>query len=97
LILFVNPDEECLGIIVVNTSVIGPISVDTTGLKESVSFLEEEMVGNELLLFSSCHGSESIVFSFQLSIETLKRFKHITLNFTSLLRSIDSRTKWVTS
>jgi hypothetical protein len=37
LILFVNPDEEGLGIIVEDTSAFGPFTVETASLQESVS------------------------------------------------------------
>ena len=37
LILFVDPDEESLGIVVENTSSGWPVSVETTGLEESVT------------------------------------------------------------
>ena len=37
LILFVDPDEESLSIVVENTSSGWPVSVETTGLEESVT------------------------------------------------------------
>lgn len=37
LIFFVNPDEEGLGIVVEDTSALGPLAVEVAGLQESVS------------------------------------------------------------
>lgn len=49
MIFLVNPDEECLIFVVEDTSTIGPVSIQTYSLKESISLLEEEVVVNELL------------------------------------------------
>jgi hypothetical protein len=49
LIFLVDPDEESLILVVEDTSAVGPVSIQTYSLKESVSFLEEEVVVNELL------------------------------------------------
>jgi hypothetical protein len=40
LIFFVNPHEECLVLIMENTSSIGPVSVQADCLEESVSLLK---------------------------------------------------------
>ena len=37
LILFIDPDEESLGVIMENTSSRWPVSIETAGLKESIS------------------------------------------------------------
>jgi hypothetical protein len=49
LVLFVDPDEEGLVVVVEDASAIGPVSVQAAGLKEAVAFLKEEVVFNELL------------------------------------------------
>jgi len=56
LILLVDPDQECLFLVVENTSASWPVSVETTGLQESISFLEEEVIGNQLSLLFFGHG-----------------------------------------
>ena len=56
LILLVDPDQECLFLVVENTSASWPVSVETTGLQESVPFLEEEVIGNQLSLLFFGHG-----------------------------------------
>jgi hypothetical protein len=37
LILFIDPDEEGLLFVVENTTTVGPVTVEATGLEESVS------------------------------------------------------------
>ena len=49
LILLIDPGKESFGIVVVNTSVLWPVSVETTGFKESITLLEEEVILDELL------------------------------------------------
>jgi hypothetical protein len=49
LVLFIDPNEESLVIIVVDASVLWPVSVETTSVKESVSFFKQEMVIDKLL------------------------------------------------
>jgi hypothetical protein len=38
LILFVNPDEEGLFLVVEDTTAVGPVAVEVAGFEESVSF-----------------------------------------------------------
>jgi len=49
LILFIHPDEEGLFFIMENSSSLWPFPVKTACFKESVSFLEQEVVFNQLL------------------------------------------------
>lgn len=49
LVLFVDPDEESLGIVVENTTVLGPVAVEAASFQEAVTLLEEEMVLNQLI------------------------------------------------
>ena len=58
LILLVDPDQECLFLVVENTSTSWPVSVETTGFQESVSFLEQEVISNQLSLFFFGHGGQ---------------------------------------
>ena len=46
LILFVDPDEEGLGIVVENTSASGPVSVEVASFEETVTLLEKEVILN---------------------------------------------------
>ena len=37
LILLINPDEEGLGVIVEDTSALGPVAVETAGIEEAIA------------------------------------------------------------
>ena len=56
LILLIDPDQESLFLIVENTSTSWPVSVEATRLQESISFLEKEVIGNQLSLLFFGHG-----------------------------------------
>jgi len=38
LIFFIDPDEESLGVIVEDTTALGPVTVETAGFEETISF-----------------------------------------------------------
>ena len=46
LILFIDPNEESLLVVMEDASSLGPISVQAACIKESVALLEKEMIGN---------------------------------------------------
>jgi hypothetical protein len=46
LILFVDPYKESFVLVVINSSSRRPVSIETTCIKESITLLEKEMVGN---------------------------------------------------
>ena len=60
LVLLIDPDEESLFVVVEDTSAFRPVSVKTTSIKESISFLEEEVISNQLLLLFWSHGSKRV-------------------------------------
>ena len=49
LVLFIDPHEESLLVVMENTSAFRPVAVETTSIEESISFFEEEVIINELL------------------------------------------------
>jgi hypothetical protein len=57
LILFVNPDQESLFLVVEDSSASWPVSVESTRLQESVSLFEQEVIGDQLFLIFFSHGS----------------------------------------
>ena len=69
LILLIDPDEESLLIVVENSSTLWPVSVETTSVKEPVSFLEEEVIVNQLLLLCWSHGSKRVESASKLTFE----------------------------
>ena len=92
LILFIDPDKESLGIIVEDAPAFGPVAVETTGIKEAVTLLEEEVVSNQLLLLSFSHGSKRIECSGKLTLEGIASLNDLLLNSIALLAG-NSRTK----
>ena len=92
LILLIDPDKESLGIIVEDAPAFGPVAVETTGIKEAVTLLEEEVVSNQLLLLSFSHGSKRIECSGKLTLEGIASLNDLLLNSIALLAG-NSRTK----
>lgn len=60
LVFLVNPHKECLVVVVEDTSAIGPVTVEVASLEETVTLLEEEMVGNELCAVFLFHASQRV-------------------------------------
>jgi len=67
LIFFINPDKESFSIIMEDTSTIWPVSIEATGVKESVTFFEQEMIINQLLLVFFRHSFQRVVFTCKFS------------------------------
>ena len=92
LILFVDPDEESLRVIMEDTSTFGPVAVAITRLKESVTLLEKEVVGDELGALSVSHGTKGVECTLELSVERVAGLDDLLLDGVSLLTS-DARSK----
>ena len=90
LILFVDPDEEGLLVVVEDTSSLRPVSVEATSIQESVAFFEEEVVSDQLVLLSLGHRAERIESTGELSLELAASLNNFLLNLVSLL----SRDTW---
>jgi len=85
LVLLVDPHEEGLGVIVEDSTALGPVTLHTSNGQVSVSADEEEVVINELLSDSLIHTSEWVVLASKISIESLKGRGHHLLDVNSLL------------
>merc|ERR1712038_797524 len=85
LILFIDPDEEGLGIIVEDTSAFGPVSLHTSNCKVSVSRDEEEVVINKLLSDFLIHASQWVVFTSKITRGGSGGILHKVLNTKTLL------------
>jgi len=72
MVLFIAPDEEGLLIVMEDSTTSRPVSARVRRLKESISFLEEKMIVNELLLGVLVHTSKGEVCSLQIAIESLQ-------------------------
>jgi hypothetical protein len=95
LILFVYPHKESLGIIVEDSSARWPVSVQSTGFKEPVSFFEKEVVSDELLLVSFAHSSKRVELSGKVTLELTTCLNNLLFYLISLILG-DSRSKWNT-
>jgi hypothetical protein len=96
LILFVDPDKESLGVIVVDTSSLGPLSLESSGLEIFISTFEKEVISDKLSLLSFGHGGEGVVLSLKITGEFSKSGCDKFLDLKSL-SSGNSSTKWVSS
>lgn len=96
LILFVNPNKEGLVVVMEDTSTRRPVSVEVTGLKETVSFLEEEMVINKLLLSSCVHAFKRVEVTLKVTFEVVACLNDGIHNIKSLLLG-NTRSERVTS
>jgi len=85
LILLIDPDEESLGIVVEDTSALWPVSVETTSLEETISFLEEEMIINKLLLILGAHGVKGVESSSKVTIKFIASLNDLVHNLVTLL------------
>jgi len=85
LILLIDPHKEGLGVIVEDSTTLGPVTLHTSNCQVSVSADKKEVVIDELLSDSLIHASEWVVLASKISIESLKGRGHHLLNVNSLL------------
>lgn len=85
LILFVDPHEEGLVVVMENTTGLWPLTLEAAALKVLVTSLEEEVVGNQLLLVSVGHGGKGVVLTLEFTSEFLEDANDLGFDFTSLL------------
>jgi len=84
LILFINPDQEGLIIVMEDTSSRWPVSVQVTGFQESISFLEKEMIGNKLVLIFCRHTLKWIELTLKVSFKCLTGLDNFVHDLESL-------------
>jgi hypothetical protein len=87
LVFLVDPDEERFGVVVEDASAFGPVTVKVASFEETISFLEEEVVSNELAAVSFAQGTERVVCSSELSSEALAGLNDCLLDGVSLFAS----------
>jgi len=69
LILFINPNEESLLIVMEDTSSFRPVSIQTTCTEESISLFEEEVVIDQLGLIFFRHCLKGVVLASKFTSE----------------------------
>jgi len=85
LIFLVDPEKEGLGVIVEDSTTLGPVTLHTSNSQVFVSAHEEEMVINKLLTNSFVHASERIVLASKISSQLGQSVGHQLFNINSLL------------
>ena len=63
LIFFIDPDKECFGFVVEDTTAFWPVTLHTTCFQNRVSSREKEMIIYQLLSIFLVHASQRIVIS----------------------------------
>jgi len=84
LILFVNPNKEGLVVVMEDTSTRRPVSVEVAGLKETVTFLEEEVIINKLFLNGTVHAFKRVEGTLKVTFEVVASLNDSVHDFKSL-------------
>ena len=85
LILFIDPNKEGLLIVMENSSSLWPVTVETTGIEETITLFEQEVIVNQLLLLLWSHGSKRVESSSKFTFERIASLNNLLLDFISLL------------
>merc|ERR1719362_247032 len=85
LILLIDPDKECLGIIMEDTSALRPVTLHTSNSQVSVTRNKEEVVINKLLSDLLIHASKWVVLSSKVTREGSSSVLHEIFNSNTLL------------
>ena len=82
LILFVDPDKECFGCVVEDTTAFWPVTLHTSYLQVWISRHEEEVIIDQLLSDLLVHASQWVVVTGKITLNDSKLsiliLKHIT-------------------
>jgi len=84
LILLVNPDEESLGVVVEDTTALGPFTLKTAGLEVLVATLEEEVVSDKGVTLSGGHFREGVVLALKVTIKGIKSLDDQSLSLKTV-------------
>jgi len=87
LVLLVDPNEESLGVVVEDTTGLGPLALKTARLKVLVATLEKEMVSNELVTVSIAHGAERVVLALEVTSELAESRHDLSFDLKALRSS----------
>jgi len=90
MIFFVDPDQEVLGVVVPDTTCVGPVTGHTGSKKKWGNWLvEEEMVFNQLVLLLFSHTAQWVVFSLEWSVQFVEGGKRDRFNLSSFSTSAE--------
>jgi len=85
LILLIDPDQEGLGIIVEDSTALGPVTLHTGNLQVGVTRHEEEVVIDQLLADLLIHAGEGVVVSSKIASKLGQSGSCELLNIDTLL------------
>ena len=86
-IFFIHPDKEGLVRVVEDSTAFGPVSVQTASIKEPISFFEEEVVSNKLLLCSLIHSFKGVEGTSQVTGEVITSINDMLHDLVALIIS----------
>lgn len=69
MIFLVAPDQESFGVVVEDTTASRPEAASVGGLQEAVTFFEEEVIVDQLLLDFLAHAGQRIEGSLQFTLQ----------------------------
>merc|ERR1712045_220811 len=84
LIFFIDPDKECFGFVVEDTTAFWPVTFHTSYLQVWISRHEEEVVIDQLLSDSFIHSSQWVVVSSKITSELSESSLHEVFNSNTL-------------
>jgi hypothetical protein len=87
LVFFIHPHQKCLLLVVEDASSIGPVSVESAGLQEAITLLEEEVVVNQLLAVRLAQVVQGVVSPGKVSSEFAHCFCNLLLDLLPLIIS----------
>jgi len=85
LVLLIDPEKEGLGVIVEDSTTLGPVTLHTSDSQVTVSGNEEEVVIDQLLTDSLVHASKRIVLASEVTGQLGQSGGHHLLDVNSLL------------
>jgi len=85
LVLLIDPEKEGLGVIVEDSTTLGPVTLHTSDSQVTVSGNEEEVVIDQLLADSLVHASKRIVLASEVTGQLGQSRGHHLLDVNSLL------------
>jgi len=85
LVLLIDPEKEGLGVIVEDSTTLGPVTLHTSDGQVSISVDKEEVIINQLLSNLLVHASKRIVLASKISRQFGKSVGHQLLDVNSLL------------
>lgn len=85
MILLIAPDQEGLGVVVVDATSARPVAASISRLQETITFLEQEMVVDEFLLYVLGHSGQWIEGTLEFSLKAGQGGRNLMFHLLVLL------------